>query len=112
MKAAEISQHIISLPTDDYCSENTKLLANRQFRMLFQNMLEEDNPSNVSNTMVPLKKEIDRMFYRIYQQHQHQQATIIEKTPIEYIHKNDMPYRSIGWVRTFFTLCQKLLTQE
>jgi len=108
MKAAEISQHIISLPADDYCSENTKLLANRQFRMLFQNMLEEDDPSDVSNTMVPLRKEIDRMFYRIYQQHQCQQATIIEKAPIESIHTNDMPYRSIGWVRAFFTLCQEI----
>jgi len=70
VKAAEISRHILTLPKDDYCSENTKLVAVREFRIIFQNILEEQDSCTVSYSIVPMRKEIDSMFFHVMLQHQ------------------------------------------
>ena len=109
MSATDISQQILECATnEDYSFEKTRFLAVRQFRMLFQNMLEEPN-CTVSHTMPPMKKEIDRMFLRVIQQHEKESETSEVPPTINDIHTYDMPYRCKNWVYNLSIVCTKIL---
>jgi len=103
MSAADISQHIL-----EFSKNEDHFLAVRKFRMLFQNMLGEQN-CTVSHTMPPMKKEIDHMFLRIIKQHE-KESEISEVPPtINDIHTNNIPYRCKNWVSNLCIVCTKIV---
>ena len=112
MKARDISLHIRRLQINDPCSENTNLLALPQFRMVFQNMLEEQDSCTVSYTMAPMKKEIDRMFFRIIVHQKKEKPRPKLHLVIDDIRTYDMPYRSTRWVKNLYISCRNIIFRK
>ena len=94
----ELNNFLQELINIGYNPVSIEELCNHPARMLFRNLLGEEELL-VANHMRPLRKEIDRIFYRL-----------ITESPNEdkafgflNVRKFDMPYRSITFVRTLWT---------
>jgi len=105
MKTEEITRLIQTIHQQPYCHKTTQLLADPKFRMIFQNMFQEPT-SIVYRNMVPLQKEIDRMFFRVQMIDEEQEDLVLATAAA--IHERDMPYRSLAFVEKLYSVCSEI----
>jgi len=94
----ELNNFLQELMNIGYNPVSIEELCNHPARMLFRNLLGEEELF-VANHMRPLRKEIDRIFYRLITESPNED----EAFGFLNVRKFDMPYRSITFVRTLWT---------
>jgi len=111
MNTEEITRQIHTIHQQPYSYHTARLLANPKFRMLFQNIFQEPT-SVVYRNMLPLQKEIDRVFFRILLADEEQDITEFQLATPTTVHERDMPYRSLAFVVKLYTVCSEIFRTE
>ena len=99
----ELNNFLQQLPFIGYNTVSIEELCNHPARMLFGNLLEEEELL-VTHWMRPLRKEIERIFYRLMTESPNE----IEAFGYQNVQRIDMPYRSIKFVKTLWTRLGKV----